>query len=59
MKKRIITIGLSIALLVFLLACGAAGTPGVIDQADIAQACAKDPTCHAAPQWVQNQRDGK
>ena len=55
MKKRIITIGLSIALLVFLLACGAAGTPGVIDQADMARACAEDPKCHAAPQWVQNQ----
>ena len=56
--KRIITIALSIALLVFLLACGTAGTPGVIDQADMAQACAKDPTCHAAPQWVQNQQQG-
>ena len=57
--KRIITIGLSIALLAFLLACGTAGTPGVIDQADMAQACAKDPSCHAAPQWVQNQQQGK
>ena len=60
MKKRIITIALSIALLAFLLACGAAGTPGVIDQADMARACAEDPKCHPAPQWVQNQiQDGK
>ena len=57
--KRTLTIALSIALLAFLLACGAAGTPGVIDQADMAQACAKDPSCHAAPQWVQNQQQGK
>ena len=59
--KRIITVCLSIALLAFLLlACGAAGTPGVIDQADMARACAEDPTCHPAPQWVQNQiQDGK
>lgn len=58
--KRIITVCLSIALLVFLLACGAAGTPGVIDQSDMARACAEDPKCHAAPQWVQNQiQDGK
>lgn len=59
MKKRIITLALFIALIVLLTACGAAGTPGVIDQSDMAQACAEDPTCHAAPQWVQNQRDGK
>lgn len=60
MKKRIITIGLSIALLVFLLACGAAGTPGVIDADDADRACAQDPTCHPAPQWVQRQmQDGK
>ena len=59
MKKRIITIGLSVVLLVFLLACGAAGTPGVIDQADMARACAEDPSRHAAPQWVQEQRQGK
>ena len=59
MKKRIITIGLSVVLLVFLLACGTAGTPGVIDQSDMARACDQDPTCHAAPQWVQEQRQGK
>ena len=53
--KRIITLTLFIALLVLLTACGAAGTPGVIDQADMARACAEDPKCHAAPQWVQNQ----
>ena len=57
--KRTLTVCLSIALLVFLLACGAGGTPGVIDQSDMARACAEDPKCHAAPQWVQNQRDGK
>ena len=57
--KRIITLALFIALIVLLTACGAAGTPGVIDQSDMARACAEDPTCHAAPQWVQNQRDGK
>lgn len=58
--KRIITVTLATLLLVFLLACGAAGTPGVIDQADMARECAKDPTCHAAPQWVQNQtQNGK
>lgn len=56
--KRAITLTLAVLLLMFLLACGAAGTPGVIDQSDMAQACAKDPSCHAAPQWVQNQRDG-
>ena len=53
--KRTLTLALSIALLVFLLACGAAGTPDVIDQADVARACAEDPKCHSAPQWVQNQ----
>lgn len=58
--KRIITLTLSVLLLMFLLACGAAGTPGVMDEADMAQACAKDPTCHPAPQWVQNQiQNGK
>ena len=58
--KRAITLTLSVLLLMFLLACGAAGTPGVMDQADMAQACAKDPTCHPAPMWVQRQiQDGK
>ena len=57
--KRTLTLALSIVLLAFLLACGAAGTPGVIDQADMARACAEDPSCHAAPQWVQEQRQGK
>ena len=59
MKKRIITIGLSIALLVFLLACG---TADIMSEADVARACAEDPKCHSAPQWVQNQiqeREGK
>lgn len=57
MKKRIITIGLSVVLLVFLLACG---TANVMSEADVARLCAEDPKCHAAPQWVQNQiQDGK
>ena len=57
MKKRIITIGLSVVLLAFLLACG---TANVMSEADVARLCAEDPKCHAAPQWVQNQiQDGK
>lgn len=55
MKNRIITITLSIVLLVFLLACGAAGTTDVISERDMARICAEDPKCHAAPMWVQNQ----
>lgn len=58
--KRTLTVCLSIALLVFLLACG---TADVMSEADVARACAEDPKCYAAPQWVQNQmqeeREGK
>ena len=58
--KRTLTVTLAMLLLAFLLACGAAGTPGVIDHADMARACAEDPKCHAAPMWVQRQiQDGK
>ena len=54
--KRTLTVCLSIALLVFLLACG---TANVMSEADVARLCDEDPKCHPAPQWVQNQMKGE
>ncbi len=50
-KRRVVTALLALALLMFLLACGAAP----LTQEEAQRQCRADPQCHPAPDWVQRQ----
>jgi hypothetical protein len=54
-KKRTVTALLALALLMFLLACGAAP----LTQEEAQRQCREDPKCHPAPDWVVRERQGK
>jgi hypothetical protein len=60
-RNRTITVLLALALLMFLLACGAAP----LTQEEAHRQCRADPQCHPAPDWVareweeERKREGK